>query len=173
MQPNLKDLLNDYNKHFANRTVVMTTNYKRISSIEIKMEENNFPHLLGIHYCVHGKSATELCRLIKSDQLNYEQIKKTQEFKNYNIKDRVGCYSYLGKFIQESTGRVFYPTDNLKPNPMKLTLVFSEKKGGGEIVLGVRKDIKQNCYRLATLHYSRKQKYTNMRSSKILSTSWN
>lgn len=172
MQPNLKVLLTDYNKNFANRTVEMKTNYKKISMIKIKMEENNFPHLLGLHYCVHGKSATELCRMIKLDQLDYEKIKRTQEFKAYNIKDRIGCYSYLAQFIQGATGRVFYPTDNLKPNPMRLTLVFSEIKGGGEVVLGVRKDIKQDCYRLATLHYSRKQKYTNMRSSKILSTKW-
>lgn len=172
MQPNLIELLNDYNANFSNRSVEMTTNYKKISTIKIKMEENNFPHLLGLHYCIHGKSATELCKMIKSEQLAYEQIKKTQEFKAYNIKDRIGCYGYLEQFLHNAEGRVFYPTDNLKPNPMKLTLVFSEKKGSGEVVLGVKKDIKQECYRLATLHYSRKQKYTNMRSSKILSVKW-
>ncbi|WP_430610166.1 PBECR4 domain-containing protein [Enterococcus sp. DIV0876] len=172
MQPNLNELLNDYNTNFSNKSVEMTTNYKKISMIKIKMEENNFPHLLGLHYCIHGKSATELCKMIKLEQLEYEQIRKTQEFKFYNIKERIGCYSYLGQFLYNAEGRVFYPTDNLKPNPMKLTLVFSERKGNGEVVLGVKRDIEQDCYRLATLHYSRKQKYTNMRSSKILATRW-
>jgi len=172
MTYNLQELLSDYKTNFGNKTVEMQTNYKSISCINIKIEENNFPHLLGLHYCVKGKSATQICTSIEHGKLLYKDIKKRSEFGYYNIKERIESYSYLSVFLKEAEGRIFYPTENLKPNAMKLTLVFSEKKGDGEVVLGVRKDIKENVFRLATLHYSRKRKFTNMRSSKILSVKW-
>lgn len=172
MTYNLQELFSDYKTNFANKTVEMQTNYKSISCINIKIEENNFPHLLGLHYCVKGKSATQICTLIEREKLTYEDIKKQSEFGHYGIKERIKSYNYLSVFLKEAEGRIFYPTENLKQNTMKLTLVFSEKKGNGEVVLGVRKDVKENVFRLATLHYSRKQKFTNMRSSKIISVNW-
>lgn len=171
MEYNLQELFEDYKDNFANKTVEMQTNYKNISCINIKIEENNFPHLLGLHYCVK-KSASQICTLIDNETLLYENIKKCPEFDYYNIKERIKSYKYLYLFLKDAEGRIFYPTENLKPNTMKLTLVFCEKKGKGEVVLGVRKDVKENVFRLATLHYSRKPKFSYMRSSKIVNVKW-
>lgn len=169
---NLKILLENYNENFAGKTVEMTSNYKKIPCFRIKMETNNLPHLLGLHYCVKGKSATDICTMINSGLLRYEQVKATDEFKVYNIKSRIESYVYLEEFLKNAEGRVFYPTENLKPNPMKLVIVFSERKSTGEVVLGCKRDVQEEAFRLATLHYSRKRKYTEMKSSKILSVKW-
>lgn len=169
---NLKILLDDYNANFAGKTVEMTSNYKKIPCFRIKIEANNFPHLLGLHYCVKGKSATNICSMIDSELLKYEHLKATDEFKAYNIRSRIESYTYLTEFLKNAEGRLFYPTENLKPNPMKLVIVFSERKLTGEVVLGCKRDVEEEVFRLATLHYSRKRKYTEMRSSKILSVKW-
>lgn len=172
MTYNLQKMFRDYQLNFSGKIVEIETNYKKIECFKIKIEDNNFPHLLGLHYCVNGKGATQICQLISKELLLYEDIKKKREFKFYNIKERISCYGYLSKFLKEANGRVLYPVENLKPNPMKLTIVFSEKKGKGEVVLGIRKDEKENVYHLTTLHYSRKQKFTNMRSGEVLSVKW-
>lgn len=168
----LIDIVNDFNKNFANRKIKMTTNYKHLEEFTISIEEDNLPHLIGLHYVSKSRQANKILNDIKQGKENKKTIKKHHKYGEMGIKDRIECYPFINEVMNGEDIEVLYPTENMKPNSQRLSIVFSRKEGTGEIILGLRKDSNQNDYKMATLHYSRKPKFTNMRSSKIITKEW-
>lgn len=168
----LIDLVNDFNKNFANRKIKMTTNYKYLKEFTISIEEDNLPHLIGLHYVSRNRQANKILNDIKQGKENKKTIKKYHKYGEMGIKDRIEYYPFIDEVMNGNNIKVLYPTENMKPNTQRLSVVFSRKERTGEIVLGLRKDSKQNDYKMATLHYRRKPKYTGMRLSEIITKEW-
>ncbi len=168
----LIDIVNNFNENFANRKIKMTTNYKFLKEFTISIEEDNLPHLIGLHYVSKSKQAKKILNDIKQGKETKKTIKKHHKYGEMGIKNRIECYPFIDEVMNGTNVKVLYPTENMKPNTQRLSLVFSRKERTGEIVLGLRKDKYMNDYKLATLHYRRKSKYTNMRSSQIIEKKW-
>lgn len=66
----LIDIVNDFNTNFAYWKIKMTTNYKHLKEFTISIEEDNLPHLIGLHYVSKNGQANKILIDIKQGKVN-------------------------------------------------------------------------------------------------------
>ncbi|MDR2833070.1 MAG: hypothetical protein LBV67_05075 [Streptococcaceae bacterium] len=168
----LSELLADYRENFSGKVAVVQTNYKKLSEFKVMFNDDNFPHLLGLHYVTKVKYGSGIIKAIDNERITAKSIQKHHEFNARDIRKRITSYPYLYEVFYDKQIKVIVPTDNLKPNPMKLECVFSKGNENGEFVLGLRRDHVDGIFKPTTLHFSKKKKYSLLRQSKVIDIIW-
>lgn len=170
--PNLLlDLFEAYSKNYHGKLVNITTAYKPISDIDIAFNNNNFPHLVGLHKLYSG-SAKEQITKIKSGKLT---LKALQEHNDYgDMKDRLHNFGFIDKvFIHEEVKECIHVSSADKKNRMKLDIVFLEDNTEKVMTLGIRKAY-NGIYIPVTFYVSRnkKKQYEKSKRAKIKKLIW-
>ncbi|MGX7329729.1 PBECR4 domain-containing protein [Enterococcus bulliens] len=168
----LNTILEDYRINFNKKTCEVTTNYNPLKQFKVSFYEDNLPHLLGLHYVSKEKRASRILKSVTSGKLTSQNIMKHHNFNKYDIKNRVMLYPFLHDVFYQQKIKMCIPMDNVTPNNMRLSCVFTEMGTKEEIVLGLRRDSSDGIFKLATLHSNKKAKYTKMKRSKIVSIIW-
>lgn len=168
----LSELLSDYRKNFAGKTILMRSNYKYLQEFKVMFHDDNLPHLLGLHYVSQIKYATGILKNIESGKMTEKTIQRHPEFNARDLKGRITAYPLLYDIFHDNKVQVLIPTENMKPNSMRLECVFTSENEKGEYVLGLRKDKIDGIYKPTTLYFSRKKRFSNMRKSTITYREW-
>jgi hypothetical protein len=149
----LIDIFNDFKENYAGKTLKVKTNFKLLSSFEVKFFENNLPHLLGLHYVSKEKSGDRILNLVKSGDLTLESIRKHPAYNAYDIPKRILCYPFLHEVFFAHKIKIVIPTEQLQnqKNPLKLTCVFTHARNNGEVVLGLRRHLVDGYFVPTTL----------------------
>lgn len=171
---NYLKILEDYRQNFAGKVVHITTNYKKLASFKISFDEKNLPHLMGWQKVLDkNKSATNIIALIENKEFTLEDTRKHHEF--FRIKDRLLSYEFLYEFFYEHISKVCIMTSDMKPNRLKLDIVFYYPKDKRRIVvLGLRKRQNTSYFIPTTLHVesAKNNPYLKRRKTSIKSLTW-
>ena len=168
----LKDLLNDYRCTFHKHTCKLKTNYKKLPEFEIFFHEDGVPHLLGLHYVSTIKYASGIIKDIDSGKMTSKSIQKQPNFGEKDLRNRILLYPFLHDVFVDQKLKICVPVENMKPNPLRLSCVFTELRGKEEVILGLRKDKTDGMFKPTTLHSNKHLKYTKMKPSKIEEIEW-
>lgn len=169
----LTNLVNDYRQNFDGQSCRISTNYRGLKQFEVAFYIDGLPHLLGLQYVSNIKYGNGIIKSIEQGKITAKSIERHHEFNKMEIRKRILLYPFLYETFIGQSIKICVPTENMQPNPQKLEVVFTKKDGNGEIVLGLRRDKKDGIFKPATLHPSKKQKYTMMKCSRVESIIWN
>lgn len=168
------NILKDYRQNFDGRVVCITTNYKKLSSFKVSFDEKNLPHLMGWQKVLNkNNSATNIIRLVENEQLTLSNTRKNKEF--FRIKDRLLNYNFLHAIFYQHVSDICIMTSDMKPNRLKLDIVFYHPKDQRHIVvLGLRKRIDTQYFVPTTLHVevAKNNPYLKRRKTSIKSIKW-
>lgn len=166
----LLEILDDYKENFCEKICVVETSLKEINSIKIYFSKTDLHHLLGLHKVTSGKNASKTIEEIERNKLTINKVRKHH---NYNIiKPRIKNYGFIYEVFYGHEVDLCIAGKDIKPNSMNLNLIFYKKKNHEVIVLGLRKNSKNNIYYLTTLHKTYENKYDKTRKTKIKSIKW-
>lgn len=144
-----------YSKNYHGKLVNITTAYKPISSVDITFNNDNFPHLVGLHK-LYGGSAKEQIKKIESGKLTLKMLQKHNDYGD--MKDRLDHFSFIDKvFIREEIKECVQVSSADKKNRMKLDIVFLEDDTEKVMTLGIRK-VYNGIYIPVTFYVSRNKK---------------
>lgn len=146
---NYKDILSDFRKNFVDRVCIVTTNYKKLDEIKVLFKETQLPHLMGWHKITSG-SATNIIKRVDNENFTYDNTKTHPEF--FRIKGRLQNYDMLKDTFYDSNVKIMVVTRDMKPNRMRLDIVFMKNIKNEDIVLGLRKK-KNSSYFVPTTLY--------------------
>ncbi|MDK6377597.1 MAG: PBECR4 domain-containing protein [Lactobacillus crispatus] len=167
-------ILQDYRQNFAGKVAVITTNYKKLCSFKVSFSEQNLPHLMGWQKVIgKNSSATNIIRLIDNNEFTLANTRKNSEF--FRIKDRLLNYNFLHDIFYGKLTNVCIMTSDMKPNKLKLDIVFYHLKDKQRIiVLGLRKRKNTPYFVPTTLHVEKikNNPYLSRRKTSIKSFKW-
>lgn len=146
-----KAILSDYRYHFSKKVAIVETNYRVLSKFNIAFHENDLPHLMGWDKILTKKrNAKFICKLIDEDKLTVESSKNHDKFNE--AKKRMLNYNFIHDCFLHNSVNVCVMTSNMKPNPLRLDIVFYRENKSEAVVLGLRKDRNSEYYVPTTLH---------------------
>lgn len=167
-------ILQDYRQNFAGKVAIITTNYKKLSSFKVSFSEQNLPHLMGWQKVINkNSSATNIIRLIDNKDFTLSNTRKNSEF--FRIKDRLLNYNFLHDIFYGKITNICVMTSDMKPNRLKLDIVFYYPRDKQHIVvLGLRKRKHTSYFVPTTLHVEKTKNnpYLNRRKTSIKSLRW-
>lgn len=167
-------ILNDYHRCFSGRVAELTTNYKLLRSFKVLFSDSDLPHLMGWQKIVNRRNyAGRIISLVDSKELTFENSRKHHNFNK--IKSRLLNYNFLHEVFWEYDPRVCVMTSDMKPNPLKLDIVFFKNTNSREIVvLGLRRTKNMKFFVPTTLHTesSKNNQYLLRRRTNIKSIKW-
>lgn len=165
----LLEILNDYKENFCNKMCCIEIAYKEMEFINIYFSKTDLHHLLGFHKVLPG-NATKTINDIENGNLTIKHIKKHQ---NYGmIKTRIDNYNFIHDVFYKNNVELCIVEKDINSNTMDLNLIIYKKKGYEVIVLGLKKNYKNDIYYLATLHKTYENKYKDTRKTKIKNIKW-
>ncbi|MEY8441864.1 PBECR4 domain-containing protein [Lactobacillaceae bacterium 24-114] len=171
---NFKNILNDYRQCFSGRIAELTTNYKLLNNFKVLFSDSDLPHLMGWQKVVNkGKYAGNIIKLVDNNELTFESSRKHHNFTK--IKNRLLNYNFLHEVFWENDPSVCVMTSDMKPNPLRLDIVFFKNTKPREIVvLGLRRASGMEHFVPTTLHTERSKDndYLLRRKTSITSTNW-
>lgn len=171
---NYLKILEDYRQNFAGRVAYITTNYKKLAQFKVSFDEKNLPHLMGWQKVLNkNNSATNIISLVENGQLTFLNTRKNQEF--FRIKDRLLNYNFLYAIFYQHISDICVMTSDMKPNRLKLDIVFYHPKDKRHIVvLGLRKRMNTQYFVPTTLHVelAKDNPYLKRRKTSIKSIKW-
>lgn len=171
---NYKRILDDYRFYFSGRVAELTTNYKLLQDFKVRFSDSDLPHLMGWQKVVNKRNyAGRLIKLVDDNKLTLENSRKHHNF--IKIKSRMLNYNFLHEIFWEKDPNVCVMTSNMKPNPLKLDIVFFKNTKPREIViLGLRRAKGMNFFVPTTLHteVSKNSPYLLRRKTSIKSIKW-
>lgn len=171
---NYKDILKDYRQWFSGRIAIVQTNYKPLASFKVYFSDTDLPHLLGWEKVVHKKAyATRLLQLVDQGLLTYQSSRKDQNFNR--IKTRLLNYNFLHDIFWDRSQNVCIMAMNMKPNRLRLDVVFYKHTKPREIVvLGLRRNKNMDHFIPTTLHTesAKNNAYLLQRKTSIKSIEW-
>lgn len=169
---NYKEILSDYYHHFHGRAVEVQTNYKPLKSFKVVFNQLDLPHLMGWEKVTRKSArAGKIIELINSDKFTLENTRKHSNFNN--IKNRMLNYNFIHETFIDQTVDICVMTSDMKPNPLKLDIVFCEELGREAIILGLRKRNDMEAFVPTTLHTeSLPNRYSYRRRTQIISLNW-
>lgn len=168
----LQELFTDFHQNFHERTCLVSTNYAQLRQFKVSFFDDGLPHLLGLHYVIHQRAGSRIHRMIQNGEVTSSSIQRHSNFGQKDIKNRIMLYPFLYDVFFEKKIKVCVPTENMKPNPLRLSCVFTEKRNREEVVLGLRRDKIDGIFKPATLHMSKYMTYSKMKCSKITAIQW-
>lgn len=171
---NYKKILNDYRRYFSGRIAVLTTNYKLLSEFKVFFSDSDLPHLMGWQKVVNKrKYAGRIIKLVDNNELTFKNSRRHHDF--IKIKSRLLNYNFLHEVFWENDPKVCVMTSGMKPNPLRLDIVFFKNTKPQEIVvLGLRRAKGMNYFVPTTLHteVSKNNSYLLRRKTSINSIKW-
>lgn len=168
----LLSILTDYTDNFHNKDILIRTNYKKLEYIKVHFHKNDLPHLLGWDKSSNLTGAKKICSAISRGKMTHESIKKHHRY--HESKKRMLQYNFLHNIFFYGGINACVMTRDMKPNNMKLDVVFYEEKTEEFVVLGLRKEIDAEYFVLTTLHTTGKSNcpYNYRRKTNIKSIEW-
>lgn len=168
----LLNLLNDYINNFHNKDILIHTNYKKLLDIKVHFHKNDLPHLLGWDKSSNFTGAKRICDAVHREKMTHESMKKHHRYDE--SKKRMLQYNFLHNIFYDGGIDACVMTRDMKPNRMKLDIVFYEEKIEEYVVLGLRKRAETDYFVLTTLHTTGKSNcpYNNRRKTSISSIEW-
>ncbi|MCI2031673.1 PBECR4 domain-containing protein [Limosilactobacillus sp.] len=171
---NYKCILDDYHHWFSGRIAELTTNYKMLSDFKVIFSDSDLPHLMGWQKVVNKRNyAGRIIMLVKNNELTIQNSRKHHN--SIKIKSRILNYNFLHEIFWENDPHVCVMTSDMKPNPLKLDIVFFKKTKPREIVvLGLRRAKGMKHFVPTTLHTesSKNNSYLLRRKTSITSIKW-
>lgn len=169
--PSLQAIYQRYYDFYHGNKVTITTNYAPYSEFDIFFNEDQLPHLLGLHKVDQDSASNQIIR-IKNNELTYQSIKKHDSFKN--IRDRIKYFDFIDKvFITNEVKDCICVSKDDSRNSMSLDIVFLEHDIKRVLNLGLRKD-KAGLYAPVTFFVSssKNKSYPHSKRAKIKSLIW-
>ena len=171
---NYKKMPDDYHNCFSGRIAELTTNYKLLLDFKVLFSDSDLPHLMGWQKVVDKKNyAGHIIQLMDNKKLTLTSSRKHHNFNK--IKNRLLNYNFLHEVFLEADPNVCVMTSDMKPNPLKLDIVFFKNTKPREIVvLGLRRSKGMNYFVPTTLHteVSRNNPYLLRRKTSVRSITW-
>ncbi|WP_204121493.1 MULTISPECIES: PBECR4 domain-containing protein [Levilactobacillus] len=168
-----KMILEDYRACFSGHKVHLTTNYNQLSQFDIVFSENQLPHLMGWEK-VKGrgsKSASAIITEVDSGTWTLSDAKKNQRW--HEAKKRMLNYNIMHRIFLDQDLVPMVLTSDMKPNRLKLDIVFVANKAHESVILGFRKSKDKDFFVPTTLHTeSLNNSYNLRRRTKISSLEW-
>lgn len=165
----LVEILNDYKEKFCGKVCCIETNFKDMQKIKINFSKVDLHHLLGLHKVTKNRASKNI-ELIEEGKLIIKDIKKHHNYKE--VKPRISSYGFIEEVFYARTVDICIVEKDINPNTMILNLIIYKKSGYEVIVLGLKKNTKNDIYYLATLHKAYENKYSELRKTKIKSIQW-
>lgn len=168
---NYKNILSDFQKNFDNKVCVIETNYKKLNQIKVLFKTTQLPHLMGFHKITNG-SATKIIKRINDESFTFENTKHHPNF--FQIQDRLLGYSFLKEIFYDHKTEVMIVTRDMKPNTMRLDIVFFKNEKNKDIILGLRKESNTPYFVPTTLYKTKTSRnlFRNRRRTKINKIYW-
>lgn len=167
-------MLDDYRRWFSGRLIVLKTNYKLLKHFTVVFNERDLPHLMGWEKIVDKESfAKHIIKLVDSQRLTFQNSRHHRNF--YKIKSRMLNYNFLHEVFWKNNPDVCVMTSSMKPNPLRLDIVFVKNTNPREIVvLGLRKRKSMDSFVPTTLHTesARNNPYLLRRKTRIVAAHW-
>ncbi|MCG7331193.1 PBECR4 domain-containing protein [Salinicoccus roseus] len=147
-----QSILNDYIEFFTKKYLVIETNYKKVSEIEVRFAKHDIHHLLGLHKVQDSHiNATKTLSKILDGSMTLGKVRNHPRFDE--IKNRLLSYNFLHYcFIDQSIKLCVIV--NSEPNPQKLSIVFIDDYKNRNLLLGLKKVRGREFYVPATMYVS-------------------
>lgn len=142
---NLIEFLDFYNKISQYKYSYTLEDERKIN---LSFQENNFPHLVGLHkfkkIMTYEKQA-DIIRAIRNNEINIEILKFNENKKLEAIKDRLGYFPCLNFLLENADTVIEFDATKCIPTTLKATFLLSTQKIRVAVFLAVRK-IKDDVY---------------------------
>lgn len=170
---NYEEILEDFEQHFCGDTVTVETNYKPLQTFNVYFEPKQLPHLMGWDKITNKKiGAGRIIELVKSDAFNVDSTRKHQKFNH--ARKRMLSYNFLHDIFIYNNHKICVMTSDMKPNSMKLDIVFYKENRKEATILGLRKTKHMDYFVPTTLHTKNlNNQFSKRRRSLIKSIIWN
>ncbi|WP_051258569.1 PBECR4 domain-containing protein [Atopococcus tabaci] len=170
---NYYNLLEDYKKHFCGNLVTFETNYKLLESFDVFFEPKQLPHLLGWDKILSSKmGAGKIIKLVEGEKITLESTRKHHRFPE--ARKRMENYNFLHEIFIHTSQKVCIMTRDMKPNSMKLDIVFYKEDEKEATILGLRKDYRMDYFVPTTLHTkSLNNQFSRRKRTSIKKVIWN
>lgn len=173
MLPKLEDYLTKYHNQFVGKRILLTTNIKSLSEIEIRFFDTDLPHLLGLQKLVRvSGSSTKIIQQIQQQTLQLSHITADPNFSE--VAARFEHFDFIRQIFYDEIP-AFVNISDMKPKRLgNVNLIFFEFiNRNREIVVFGLAPSKQGYYVPATLHVRRGQdSFTQTRKAQVLSLDW-
>ncbi|WP_300558729.1 PBECR4 domain-containing protein [Companilactobacillus sp.] len=167
---NFKAMMEDYSHNFAGRMVRVETNYNLLSSFVVSFNIRDFPHLMGWNK-LRRKRATELIKDVQQFRLTKDNSRSNHNW--HQVSQRMLSYNFLHRIFYDQDIDACVLTRDMKPNRLKLDIVFLHERKKDCIVLGLRKSKNQNVFVPTTLHVEKlNNEYEYRRKTRINKIEW-
>jgi len=167
---NFKNILNDYRDNFAGHTVKVETNYNLLSSFRISFNLSDLPHLMGWNK-LSRKRATELIKDVDNLKLTKESARKNHYW--HQVSQRMMSYNFLNRIFLDQDIDACVLTSDMKPNKLKLDIVFMFSRSKDCVVFGLRKPSNMDTFVPTTLHVEPlNNPYKYRRKTSVKNISW-
>lgn len=167
---NFQYILNDFIENFTRKKLVVNVTYRKLDKLEIRFDKFNLPHLLGLHKVIKER-ATNILQSILEGNITLENIKLHERYKE--IKDRILSYNFLHSCFIDKNIKLCIIINSHDRNPQYLDIVFIDKYGGKDILLGLRKARNRDYYSPTTMYVVKDNSdYIRRKKSSISSIKW-
>ena len=168
-----KMILEDYRTCFSGHKIHITTNYNQLSQFNIVFSENQLPHLMGWEKIKSkgSKSASAIIKAVESETWTVKDAKKNQRW--HEAKKRMLNYNILHRIFLDQDLVPMVLTSDMKPNRLKLDVVFVANRVHESVILGLRKAKGSDIFVPTTLHTEvLNNEYNSRRRTIIKSLKW-
>lgn len=167
---NFKAILDDYSSNFANKKVEVKTNYNLLGSFVISFNRNDLPHLMGWNK-LRNKRTTQLLSDVDNLRLTKENSRSNPKW--HEVSQRIMSYNFLHRIFYDRDIDACVLTRDMKPNRLKLDIVFLYPRTKDCIVFGLRKPKNRDVFIPTTLHVEKlKNDYEYRRKTRINKIEW-
>ncbi|MQS89097.1 PBECR4 domain-containing protein [Companilactobacillus mishanensis] len=167
---NFKAMLDDYYSNFAGHKVQVETNYNLLSSFVVQFNLNDFPHLMGWNK-LRNKRATSLIADVNNLNLTKENSRSSRAW--HQVLSRMLSYNFLHRIFYDQDVNACVLTREMKPNRLKLDIVFLCPSEKNCIVFGLRKSKDRDVFIPTTLHVEKvRNEYEYRRKTRVKSIRW-
>jgi len=170
MYPELNELLQYYSETFCNRTCMLKTGYMPLSELQIVFNESDFHHLVGLHKVTRDRASVNIGK-IKKQRLTLSMIVKHERFKE--IRYRILEFKSLEKMFIDPQCDICVLAKDLRTNSMNIDLIlFDEVESDFIMVLGLRRAKDSLVFYPTTLYKAPKNKFKDVRKTKVEMMTW-
>ncbi|MQS51786.1 PBECR4 domain-containing protein [Companilactobacillus mishanensis] len=167
---NFKAMLDDYSSNFAGHKVQVETNYNLLSSFVVQFNLNDFPHLMGWNK-LRNKRATSLIADVNNLNLTKENSRSSRAW--HQVLSRMLSYNFLHRIFYDQDVNACVLTREMKPNRLRLDIVFLCPSEKNCIVFGPRKSKDRDVFIPTTLHVEKvRNEYEYRRKTRVKSIRW-
>lgn len=170
---NYIEMLEDFERHFCGNIARVETNYKPLQSFNVYFEPKQLPHLMGWDKITNKKiGSSRINELIKLDNFNVESTRKHHKF--HESRKRMLNYNFLHEIFIYKKHNICVMTRDMKPNSMRLDIVFYKELEKEATILGLRKDNRMDYFVPTTLHNrGLNNQFSRRRRSTVKNIKWN